>query len=81
MSQENIPRDGLAGSCPTGKRTHLTRADAKRHARNLRLEKASHVRPYQCLVCSFWHVGHLPAQVMRGVKTTAQVYRRRRGAA
>lgn len=48
--------------CPTcGKRSWLTRADAKKVARRMH---DTHLNVYRC--GDAWHLGHLPAPVIRG---------------
>jgi hypothetical protein len=72
--QEN---DDAATGCPTGKRAHSTRRGAKRHALLLRQLYGDHLRPYECPTCGLWHVGHLPDDVVRGLRSADQHYQRR----
>lgn len=67
--------DVVHTDCSSGKRSHATRRGAKAHAYALRQDTGQHLRPYLCEECRHWHVGHLPAQVLRGRKTADQVYR------
>ena len=71
--------EGLHNDCSTGKRAHPTRRGAKVHAYRLRQDTGEHLRPYLCDECSAWHVGHVPAQVLRGRVTADEHYRRRAG--
>jgi hypothetical protein len=54
------------GRCPeTGKAKWLTKADAKMQAR--RAHPGERMSAYVCTSCGFWHIGHLPARVRRGI--------------
>ena len=77
MSQPNHVHTGFEGRCPTGKRAHPTRAEAKKHARRLQ-QKGQHVRPYECDQCPFWHVGHLRQEIMFGRRVAGEVFGPRR---
>lgn len=60
------------GLCPTsGKRSYESRKDANRARRELG-ERA--LRAYKCGDCPWWHVGHLPYDVRRGLVTCEDVY-------
>jgi predicted RNA-binding Zn-ribbon protein involved in translation (DUF1610 family) len=64
-------------SCPTGKLAYTKRAEAREHARRLKRSRShdgAGVRPYVCPSCGFWHVGHLPPEVMRGELTADEHY-------
>ena len=63
-------------ACPSGKRTHPDRASAKRHAANVRRSNGEHLRPYRCPSCDLWHVGHLPDDVVRGIRSADEHYQR-----
>lgn len=32
------------------------------------------LRPYKCLSCDFWHLGHLPRSVLKGRMTRRDIY-------
>lgn len=60
-----------AGTCPTcGKLRWLTRADAKRVSRRIKGRKGR-LHAYQC--GEYWHVGHPPSSLVRGVITREDV--------
>lgn len=67
----------VIGLCPTGKRSYVTRAGAKRLVRVLKAEGDKGVRPYWCEDCEHWHAGHLPDDVRTGRRSAAEIYRRR----
>ena len=62
-----------SSGCNSGKRAHLTRRSAKAHARGMR-GYGEHLRPYECAVCGYWHVGHLPVRVIAGLITSSEHY-------
>lgn len=68
---------GTTNTCSSGKRAHSTRRDAKAQARSVHAWTGEHLRPYICSECAFWHIGHLPRQVLRGQTTADSHYRRR----
>ena len=52
-------------TCPDcGKRTYITRRDAKRACRNYL--PGDHVNAYPSCDGNGWHAGHLPARVLSG---------------
>ncbi len=58
--------------CPAcGKRCWDTKADAKRIARRMG-KQARKLSTYRC-VSGWWHLGHLPTAVSRGVSTRADI--------
>jgi rubrerythrin len=69
-----------SSGCNLDKRAHLTRRSAKAHARGMR-GYGEHLRPYECVVCGYWHVGHLPARVIAGLTTATEHYAATRVAA
>jgi hypothetical protein len=61
--------------CPSGKRCHLNRRRAERHARRVRrLVDGKHARVYYCAHCDTWHVTR---QSERQHKTSQVLYVRR----
>jgi hypothetical protein len=66
-------RQGYAAVCPVhGKRSYVTRADARRAART---GPVSGLREYRCTAADgYWHLGHLPRGVRLGHVTAADVY-------
>ena len=50
-------------TCPTGKRTHTTRAAARAFARRY---PGPHRRAYLCPTCAGWHLGRLPQTRKQG---------------
>jgi len=62
-----------SSGCSSGKRAHLSRRSAKAHALGLR-RYGQHLRPYECVECRYWHVGHLPARVIAGLVTSTEHY-------
>lgn len=73
--------DVVHAGCPTGKRSHTSRRGAKAHAYSLKLDTGQHLRPYRCDECSMWHVGPLPAAVLRGRRPADQLHASQRRAA
>lgn len=71
MSNPAAPKRWVRTNCPSGKRGYSSRRDAKKA-----LEQAplSHMRPYRCPHCPYWHNGHLPQAVLRGERTADQHY-------
>jgi hypothetical protein len=57
-----------------GKRGYLTATDARRDNRRARQAGRNGMRPYRCVACAFWHLGHLPAVVRAGLLTAAEVF-------
>jgi hypothetical protein len=69
------------GRCTvTGRLRHNTRGDARAAIRYMH---ARRMREYRCHEewggCGSWHVGYLPASVIRGERTVAEVYAGRPG--
>jgi predicted aminopeptidase len=58
---------------PCGKRGHPSRASARAQAIELR-QQGDHVRVYFHVACGTYHVGHLPAAVMRGEVSDVDYY-------
>ena len=54
-------------TCPTGKRRHLTRAQARAFARRF---PGTHRRAYLCERCGSWHLGRL-TQIQRSGEKAA----------
>jgi hypothetical protein len=63
-------------SCPSGKWTYPTRSAAKKHASRMRRMKGDNMRPYECLACGFWHVGHKPKITMSGAMSSSEFHAR-----
>jgi hypothetical protein len=57
------------GTCATcGKRCYPSKARAKKVARSLRGDRSGqHLSVYRCGDSAYWHLGHLPRDVVRGV--------------
>ncbi len=54
--------------CPDcGKVRYLTRAIARKVAKNLNRRRPGHLNAYRC--GAFWHLGHLPSAVIAGDQT------------
>lgn len=70
MKSESVRKFGIVPAgirCPeTGKRGWVSRADAKKVARNV--HPGEHMSAYKCR-CGYWHLGHLPGQVRKGIAT------------
>lgn len=49
--------------CTSGKRSFISRAAARRAARDAKNTGAGHMRPYMCPDCETWHIGHLPYHI------------------
>lgn len=50
---------GLSGKCPvTGKKQLEDELEAHRAAKSLRKRKGPRTRPYECVYCHYWHIGH-----------------------
>ncbi|WP_281711779.1 hypothetical protein [Dermacoccus nishinomiyaensis] len=54
----------MLGRCPTGKRPHYTRKDAKNAAK--RHKGGRRPIPYTCDECGLWHIGKPPPALARG---------------
>lgn len=70
---------GVNPACRSGKRAYVSRREAAEHAKRLRrtaLHMPGHVRPYVCPSCGLWHVGHVPPDVIQGVRTADEHYGR-----
>lgn len=54
--------------CETrGKRSYISRKEARRVARTIPPDGGPRLNPYRCDVMEgYWHLGHLPARVRRG---------------
>ena len=63
--------------CPTQKRAFFDRRAAKAAARSHRKAGTTNMHVYYCDLCSHWHIGHLPAAVVRGEVSTAEWYAQR----
>lgn len=63
--------DYLAHCAATGKRMYADRRTASRIGR-LHHE---HLSAYRCDRCGYWHVGHLPSDIIRGADTRTDRYR------
>ena len=64
------------GLCGSGKREFVSRADAKRARKSLKASGgvgAAGLSEYLC-ECNFWHVGHLPVHVRRGLVARGEFY-------
>lgn len=57
-----------------GKRTYLYRQGAKDALRVMRRGEAKGMRPYPSCAGPFWHVGHLPRNVLKGQITAREIY-------
>lgn len=58
--------------CPEcGKIRYLTRAHAKKTARRLRGPRRGHLNAYKC--GAFYHLGHLPADVVSGDRARDEI--------
>jgi hypothetical protein len=80
MTPQGSAPDGPVwlGICATtGKRSYSTRKAARRSERQQRAAKG-HMSTYQC-ECGWWHLGHLPAEVVAGHVTRDEI--RPRGSA
>lgn len=56
--------NGYIGTCPeSGKRQFTSRRTAAATAKQIR---GRHMSAYRCDECEFWHLGHLPANVVHG---------------
>lgn len=65
-----------ASECPTcGKHRYYTKADAK-HAIRAMKGRVGRLNAYRC--GDYWHVGHLPADVVTGVIARTDLKPRRR---
>ncbi len=53
----DIKKTARALSACEGKLKHKSRADAEKHARNVRHRRSVAVRAYLCLECDLWHIG------------------------
>lgn len=62
---------GGARCADCGKIRFLTRKAAKHAAKNLNRRRPGHLNAYQC--GEFWHIGHLPAAVIAGNRTRAEL--------
>lgn len=71
MTSQPGPSNWVTTACTSGKRCYPSRRAAKKA-----LEQAplSHMRPYRCPDCPYWHNGHLPRAVMRGERTAEEHY-------
>ena len=54
----------------TGKRSYVTRADARSAARQL----PDHMGTYRCDSCGYYHVGHVAPEIIRGITTRGESY-------
>jgi len=62
------------GTCPTcGKRCYLTKRTAVRASRQI-TTRTGRLHPYRC--GDYWHLGHLPRNVVKGAITRRQLGRR-----
>lgn len=50
---------------------YLTKANARKARGKIGDRR---LRPYWCLDCRSWHLGHLPDAIRRGEKTRAEVF-------
>lgn len=57
MDEEPSTYGGYETACK-GKKTYETRRDAKDHAKTVKKRNGTRVRPYECIYCGDWHVGH-----------------------
>lgn len=64
---------GLAVDCQTGKRAFTSKADAKVARRRTQGPGSGGLNAFRCLVCDYWHLGHLPRAVVAGVVTRADI--------
>lgn len=65
--------------CGCGKRTYLSRREARTDLRSLTAKvgpaATKGMRPYLCPDCEWlWHIGHLPEAVRRGRMSDTQWY-------
>lgn len=68
---------GRQASC-VGKQRYITKSDA-RGARRRTPGNGGSLHIYRCTFCGFYHLGHLPVDVLRG-RTEKPEWKRRRGA-
>ncbi len=61
-------------SCSTGKRSWVSRADAKGAANRAARGGFDKLRPYLCEECDCWHLGHLPRAVRSGAVGRTEFY-------
>lgn len=66
--------NGARSTCQCGKRSYLTRKDAKAAAR--RWHAGDHMSPYMCEHGRWWHIGHLAPGVLEGRVARADLYSR-----
>lgn len=57
----------ICGDC--GKRCFTSKGAAKKNAKTTTLDG---MRPYRC--GEYWHLGHLPGDVIRGIVTRGEIY-------
>ena len=79
--KRNSPTEALAAgsrsvSCSSKKWAWPTRRGAKAAALNLRRRERGATRPYRCVECGAWHVGHIPRAVARGEMSVEEWYGR-----
>lgn len=68
------PPEGVLNGCPTGKRAYPDRPAARAKALKHRQWYGDHLRPYRCPTCDAFHIGHLPAAVLRGDVSAREHY-------
>ena len=64
-------------TCTCGKRGYGCKAVAKKRARQHEGDTKERMRQYRCQSSGLWHNGHLPAAVVRGDLTRADIWPRR----
>lgn len=64
-------------ACATGKWCFTSRKEAKTLLRTLKQQgEGKACRAYECRDCGYWHVGHLPHMVRRGIVSQNEFYTR-----
>lgn len=49
----------LSGKCPTTrKKQYEDQDEARLAAKSLRKRRGPRTRPYECVYCHYWHIGH-----------------------
>ena len=53
-------------TCPICGKQRLSRCEARRAARAMESRTGEPIRPYWCISCAAWHVGHAGRAALRG---------------
>jgi len=64
MEEEPSTYGGYQTACKN-KKSYTTFREAKNHAKTVRKRNGTHIRPYKCIYCDDWHVGHDRRKTLR----------------